>query len=171
MTHSPLSILVGHDNPVLRAKSRLVQTFDSDLEKLVLAMADAMREAKGIGIAAPQIGQSHQLFLIDKEAFSSKETTFKFLKGSIPDTSKFLAVINPALTIKGDGESLAEEGCLSLPNQNGYVSRVKKLILKAQTITGKSFKIQARGLLARVIQHEYDHLQGTLICDKFIDQL
>lgn len=170
MAHSPLSILVGRDNPVLRAKSRPVQTFDSGLEQLLIAMADAMREAKGIGIAAPQIGQNYQLFLIDKEAFSSKETTFKFLKGPIVDTGSFLAVVNPVLTIKGDGENLAEEGCLSLPNQNGYVPRVKKLILKAQTMTGKSFKLQARGLLARVIQHEYDHLQGTLICDKFIDQ-
>lgn len=133
-------------------------------------MADAMQEAKGIGIAAPQIGQSQQLFLIDKEAFASKETIFKFLKGPVLDTSIFLAAVNPTIITKGGSKSLAEEGCLSLPNQNGYIARVKKLILKAQTITGKPFKLQARGLLARVIQHEYDHLQGTLICDKFVDQ-
>lgn len=170
MAHVPLLIIIGRDNPVLRAKSQLVKTFDGGLKKLVLEMAAAMQEVKGIGIAAPQVGQNQQLFLIDKEAFNSKETTFKFLKGPILDTSVFLAVVNPTIITKGGGKGLAEEGCLSLPNQNGYVSRVKKLILKAQTVDGKSFKLQARGLLARVIQHEYDHLQGILICDKFIDQ-
>lgn len=166
MKLKPVNIITGEKSPVLRAVAPVIQNFDKALGDLVAAMAAAMREAKGIGLAAPQVGKSSQLFLIDKAAFSLKESSFKFLKGENIVVSEFLAVANPKLAIRPSGFGLAEEGCLSLPSQVGYVSRAKKLVLSGQTMSGQTFKLQAKGLLARVIQHEYDHLQGILICDK-----
>ncbi len=163
-----LEIVTGPKTEILRQKAPLVASFDAKLAKLIADMAATMRPAKGIGIAAPQVNLSLELFLIDKEAFSAKESTFKFLKGPDIDYSNYIVVINPKLTLKDPVTTLAEEGCLSLPKKLGYVPRAKKVMLVGQTAKGETFKLQAKGLLARVIQHEFDHLQGTLICDKFL---
>lgn len=168
MSITALPVVVGATTPVLRDKSRPVKNIDNKLQELIDQMGLTMRFQRGIGLAAPQIGKSIQLFLIEKQAFSDESSKFKFLKGELPTQAEYVAIINPSINIKTSTSNLAEEGCLSLPGQTGFVRRAKKLTLAGTDANGKPFKMQSKGLLARVIQHEYDHLQGTLICDKFV---
>lgn len=119
---------------------------------LVLKMRAIMREANGIGLSANQIGLNAQVFVAE-----------------VPDAHgglKFYAVFNPVLE-KVESEKIAlEEGCLSIPGTYGYVERPKKVVLKGFDKNGRPLKIKAWGILARVFQHEVDHLEGRLFIDK-----
>jgi len=107
-----------------------------------------MHEWHGIGLAATQIGRNEAFFVAQ------------------PPQGKFYAVFNPKITKTEDKPILMEEGCLSVPDQYGEVSRYEKLILEGQNQNGKPVKIKAWGLLAHIFQHETDHLSGTLYIDK-----
>jgi len=138
-------------DPVLRRKAREVKRLDRQLQRLVKAMFGTMYESKGVGLAAPQIGLSRQIVVVD----TGEEKPRK------------LAIINPRIVAcsEDDVES-AKEGCLSVPEIEGEVSRPKCVQLVGLTPDGKEISIEADGLLARVIQHEIDHLNGILFVDR-----
>ncbi len=137
---------------ILNKKLESVQDINKDIEKIIEIMKETMVKAHGIGLAANQIGLDMQIFVIDEKI--AKEN-------NVPD-----AYINPELLEYSKEASSLEEGCLSIPNEWFQIERAKKIKIKAKDIHGKSIKIKARGFLARVLQHEYDHLQGILISKK-----
>ncbi len=134
---------------ILREKAEKVQTFDNALAILVDAMFDSMAESDGIGLAAPQVGVSKRFFIVDTRRPGER---FVF--------------INPEILETSFEQGLYEEGCLSVPGMFYDIMRPLKVTVQAQDIEGKPFKIDASGILARVIQHENDHLNGVLFIDR-----
>lgn len=142
-----MEILTGEDNKTLRQKSLSVKHIDAGVRSLIEQMKEVIRQNNGVGLAAIQIGEPTRIIICEID-------------------DKFYTFINPEI-IKSFSETLVtEEGCLSLPNIYGEVERPKKIILKAVNFDGKKIKMKAFGLLARVIQHELDHLDGILFIDK-----
>ena len=135
--------LVGEE--VLRTKARAVERFDPQLAKLLDDMLDTMYEAPGIGLAGPQVGVSQRVIVIDI--------------GDGP-----LRVVNPKI-VEQEGTELGPEGCLSIPGIYGDVVRYSRILVKGQDEFGRAVKVPAEGLLARVFQHEIDHLDGRLFTD------
>ncbi len=137
---------------ILHKKLAAVEEITPEITALIEKMRKAMIEAKGVGLAANQISNDLQIFVIDKNIAE---------ENNVPD-----AYINPEITEYGKTEDEMEEGCLSLPGFWHQIKRSKKIHLKALDEQGNKVKIKARGFLARVFQHEYDHLQGLLIKDR-----
>ena len=135
-----------YPDPILRKKCQPVKVFDNKFKELCQQMFDVMEINKGLGLAAPQIGQSLNFFVVDSEG-------------------EKLVFVNPEIILK-KGQAIFEEGCLSFPNLFINIKRPNKIELKFQDIDGQEKIIKADGLLARVIQHEYDHLNGVLFIDK-----
>lgn len=135
--------------PVLGQKAKPVEKIDDSIRALADKMVDIMVQYKGVGLAGPQAGVALRIFVAS------------------PDGSKKNAkvYINPEITPLGKLET-AEEGCLSLPGIWGKIRRYSKCSIKAQGLDGKEFSEEAEGLLARIFQHECDHLDGTLVADK-----
>ena len=138
-------------DPILRRKAVEVRNFDFSLSSLTENMFETMYESKGIGLAAPQIGISQRLIVIDIEEIDAE----------FPP----LALVNPTIT-ESTGEELGEEGCLSLPDFRAIVRRFTEISINAQNIDGQAVHFSAQGLMARVLQHEIDHLDGILITDR-----
>lgn len=143
-----LKIQTGKNNPILRKKSLRIKSINNDIQKLAKSMIEIMTENDGVGLAAPQVGKNIRMFVVPKEL--SKKTVF----------------INPEIIKLSKKTEITEEGCLSLPNTFISLKRAKSLKIKALDETGKEFQLKAKGLLACVIQHENDHLDGILITDK-----
>jgi peptide deformylase len=133
-------------NPILRQKCADVEKFDKDLEKLILDMYETMIENKGVGLAAPQIGVLKNLLVI----------TFE---------ERNLTLINPKI-ISAEGTTYDDESCLSCPDFSIHLERKDKLTIEAKNKKGKPITIKVKGFLARIVQHEMDHLNGILIIDK-----
>lgn len=127
-------------------------------------MIEIMREADGIGLAAPQAGLGVRIFICDVPPPPDPEVP---ADGTQAWTDGPIVCINPEFTEFGDTRSPFEEGCLSLPGIRGDVIRPDVVRMKALDLEGKPFEIHASGLLARCLQHEADHLDGVLIVDKF----
>lgn len=140
--------LVDKDNAVLRQKAQPITNFDSNLKKLISEMTEIMYKAEGIGLAAPQVGISKRLVVIDVG-------------------EGLLALINPEVIYEEDKE-IASEGCLSIPGVFGNVERAKRVVVKAFNAEGQEIRIPGAGLLARALQHEIDHLEGILFVDKVL---
>ena len=128
-----------------------------DLRELVQKMKRVMKEANGIGLSANQVG-------IGKKFFVAQITLYD--ENGIVVREKFYAVFNPKITKESDKTVAMEEGCLSVPGTYGQVLRPEKIVLEGFNQNGGKIKIRASGLLARVLQHEMDHLQGKLFIDK-----
>ena len=141
-----LPILTGEDNPVLRAKTKNIAKVTKELETLLKDMLETTIAAKGAGIAAPQVGRTERLCI----ALIHKE---------------LVPLVNPKITWKSDEIVLAEEGCLSLPNVWLQVPRSAEIVVKFKSIDGKDRELKLKDWDARVVQHEVDHLEGTLIVD------
>lgn len=138
--------------PVLRAKARAVGPADADrVRALAPRMLATMYEAPGIGLAAPQVGESLRLIVLD---VSGKDET--------PDP---LVLVNPEVIAASKELATREEGCLSLPNQYAEVTRPAVVKVRYQTLDGSRKDIEADGLMAACLQHEIDHLDGTLFVD------
>jgi peptide deformylase len=137
--------------PVLKKKASPVTAFDEDLQRLIDDMVSTMYAAPGVGLAAPQVGVSKRLAVID---ISSRE-----------EQHPLIVLINPSI-LKSDGEIEFEEGCLSIPEYTAKVTRAEQLILSCTDREGKDVEIEAGGLLAIAIQHEIDHLDGLLFIDR-----
>lgn len=142
-------------DPILRTPVEKVEDFDFELEKLVNDMVETMRKKNGIGLAAPQVGVSKNVLVCEFEG--DKETNIK----SFPLT----VICNPEITHFSKEKCKMVEGCLSFPGLELLIKRPKSLTIKGQDRYGKDIEITADGLYARVIQHEYDHLNSTLLID------
>jgi peptide deformylase len=141
--------LVTYPGPVLRKRAAVVKDVDGELIITADEMFSIMYENNGIGLAAPQVGVSRRLLVIDVRE----------------DGKPVYVMINPRLT-KRDGEVEAEEGCLSLPDIFGEVKRAERIEVKYVDREGEEQTMEAEGMLARAIQHEIDHLNGVLFIDR-----
>lgn len=135
-------------DPRLRLTAKPVETFDNDLQVLIEDMFDTMYDARGVGLAAPQIGISLRLSVVDV----------------IGDKSQQIVIINPEI-IASEGQTAYQEGCLSVPGAHDTVIRADKVTVRALDRFGKSFEMTADGLLGECFQHEIDHLNGKLFVD------
>lgn len=143
--------IVIYGDPVLREKSRPVENIDQEAKDLVSGMVDALKEAKGLGLAANQVGVAIRLFLVDLSAIDIKESLKVF--------------INPEI-IETEGSVEIEEGCLSFPDMYLKIVRPEKVKVQATDLEGNRFEMTADGMAARAILHEYDHIEGKLFIDR-----
>lgn len=145
---------------VLRQPTRKVGQFDADLHELIERMRITMHGAKGVGLAAPQVGQSLKLAVIeyDPKRFDEEHES-EFM---IP----FFTIVNPTITQMNDEIEIFEEGCLSIPDVTVPVPRATEVTVLALNAQGERIRIRAKDFLARILQHEIDHLHGVLITDR-----
>jgi len=143
--------IVKYPFPVLKDKAKPVSEFGAALEDLVADMAETMYAAPGVGLAAPQIGVPLQLCVID---ITPKE-----------EPRNLIVLANPRI-VSGEGKEVDEEGCLSVRDYFANVPRYTRIMVEAQDMEGNPLSFEAEGFYARVIQHELDHLQGTLFIDR-----
>lgn len=139
--------IVKYGDPVLEKPAEPVTVFDDELRKLAQDMFESMYEAHGVGLAAPQIGISKHIAVID--------VTFK------ENPAEKLVLVNPKI-IHAEGKQSGQEGCLSLPDFREKVTRANRVTVRAQDLEGKFFEKTGEGLLARAFLHETDHLNGKL---------
>jgi peptide deformylase len=135
----------------LREPGKRVERVTAEIQQLVDDMAETMYAAPGVGLAATQVGELWQIFVVDCAAEG--------------EPSDFRVFINPEI-LSRDGSTTFEEGCLSFPGAREEIERAERVRVKAQDRDGKWFELEAEGLLAIAIQHEYDHLQGVLMIDR-----
>jgi len=133
-------------DPILRQETKPVASVTDELRRLVDDMFETMYAAKGIGLAAPQVGRLERLAVID-----------------VGEGQPF-AIINPEIVV-AEGSVKGEEGCLSIPEVYGDVERAARVVVRALNVEGKAFEVEATELLARCLQHEIDHLRGKLFID------
>jgi peptide deformylase len=151
--------IIHPDNPILRKKAKRVTSFDKKLQTLIDNMVETMIEAPGVGLAAPQVAISQRLAVIRLQDDEKSKEEFGDLAG------KLFVVVNPEI-IKTSKEMVeGVEGCLSIPGYLGTVDRFEKITIESLDRHGKPQRIKAEGWLARVFQHEIDHLDGRLYID------
>lgn len=138
--------IVTYGKDILRAKAGEIEEFDDEIKALIERMYRVLAEVKGLGLAGPQIGVSKRIFVYDV--------------GDGPH-----ALVNPKI-VTSKGEEWGLEGCLSIPGLQGEVPRAEKITVTGVDESGEKVKIKAEGLLARVFQHEMDHLDGMLFIDR-----
>ncbi len=144
--------IVTVDSPkagVLRRKARAVGRMTPQIQQLIDDMIDVMHEATGVGLAAPQVGVSKRVIIAEVE-------------------ERLHVLIDPKI-VKREGEELGTEGCLSIPGTVADVPRAARVIVKGKNRKGRGITLKAEGLLARVLQHEVDHLDGILFLDRVVD--
>lgn len=142
-------------DPVLRRKARKVTAVDKDLQVLIDDMIETLRDAPGVGLAAPQVGVSLRLIVVEYGDDEDEEAP-----------KKLFAVINPEITSASEEVVDGVEACLSIPRLMGDVSRHEKVVVKGLNRHGKPVKYKLSGWLARIFQHEIDHLDGVLYTDR-----
>jgi len=147
--------IVTLPNPILRRKARKVTDFGPELQTLIDDMVETMRVAPGVGLAAPQVNIPQQLIVIE---FGDEEDE------NVP--SKLYILINPEIVKLSKETVVGAEGCLSIPGIVGEVERAEAAVVKGFNRRGQPVKIKAKGWLARIFQHEIDHLNGVLFVDK-----
>jgi peptide deformylase len=146
--------IVTYGNPVLRQPTKPITKIDNGIKKLAEQMIQTMHAAEGIGLAAPQIGKSLALFVVDTSAVEEEASPMAFLNIEILESSGSIAY---------------NEGCLSIPGVTAEVDRPDKIKIRYLDLHGKRHEGMAEGILARVIQHETDHLKGKLFID-YLDE-
>ncbi|WP_214629200.1 peptide deformylase [Paenibacillus agaridevorans] len=142
-----IRLIVKDPDPVLREVAKEVTKFNPNLKKLLKDMAETMYDAEGVGLAAPQIGISKRVIVVD-----------------VGDENGLVEMVNPVI-VEQEGEQLGPEGCLSIPNLNGEVRRAESIVVQGQNSDGESVTVHASGYFARAFQHEIDHLNGVLFTD------
>ncbi len=145
--------IIKYPKEILRKTAEPISEISEEIVTLATNMAETMYDAPGIGLAAPQVGVSKRLFVIDLGKDENEEKK-----------SELLTFINPQI-IESRGKMKYEEGCLSIPEIREYVERPSWVKVKALSISGQEFELEAEGLLAICIQHELDHLNGVLFID------
>ena len=151
--------IVTLPDPVLKRTAHPVNKFDKNLHTLLDDMVETMREAPGVGLAAPQIGLSDRIVVIEYFEREEDEDVENAPK-------KVWAVINPEIVKFSEETLLGVEGCLSIPGLIGEVERHAEVQVRALNRHGKPMKIKAKGWLARIFQHEIDHLNGVLFTER-----
>ncbi|MBM3329977.1 MAG: peptide deformylase [Calditrichaeota bacterium] len=144
--------VIPYGDPLLRRHSAQVDAIDAEVKRLIADMIETMQAAGGVGLAAPQVGRSLQLFLIDW--------------GAMQDGAEAVAYLNPEVLQAGGANVSKEEGCLSLPKVFAQVTRPDKVKVRYQTLDGRTVEETLKDLPARVFQHELDHLNGVLFIDR-----
>ncbi len=154
--------LVYEGDPRLRQKATSIKRVDASIRQLADEMYDMLPEAGGVAVAAPQVGVTRRLIVIryqeseeDDDSDVEREVTYR--------------LVNPEV-IRGHGEQIGLEGCLSIPGWVGEVPRFDAITVKAVDMDNKPVRIKAQGYLARVFQHEIDHLDGILFTDRVVDR-
>jgi len=158
--------IVRYPTPVLRAKCRTITEVTPEIRKLADDMIETMRQANGVGLAAPQVAVDQQLAVIDV-SHNPQCLTFLRINGERVDMVKHMPVvfINPVLEL-GKDKDVDEEGCLSFPRLRGDIRRSEQIKVSFQTLDGDTQIWECDGLLARAFQHEIDHLYGILFIDR-----
>lgn len=151
--------IIQPDNGILRKKAIRVQSFDHKFQTLVDDMVETLLEAPGVGLAAPQIAVSQRLIVVRLQDDEESVKEFGDLAG------KLFVVANPEIIKKSKELVEGVEGCLSIPGYIGLVDRHESIVITGQDRKGKAIRIKANGWLARVFQHEIDHLDGRLYID------
>lgn len=150
-----LRSIVTIPDPVLRRKARKVTDFGPELQKLVDDMVETMRVAPGVGLAAPQVGIPLRAVVVE---FGDEEDE------TVPP--KLFVVVNPEITRTSQDSVVAAEGCLSIPGYAGDVDRFEAVTVRGLNRHGQPMRVKAEGWLARIFQHEIDHLEGVLFTDR-----
>ncbi|THF74256.1 peptide deformylase [Cohnella fermenti] len=142
-----IRLIVKHPDDVLREPANTVTKFNSNLHKLLDDMAETMYDADGVGLAAPQVGISKRVIVVDAD-----------------EEHGLIELVNPEIVSK-EGEQLGPEGCLSIPGLQGDVRRALRVTIRGQDRHGNPVEYSGSELLARAFQHEVDHLNGVLFID------
>ncbi|XP_074311433.1 peptide deformylase 1B, chloroplastic/mitochondrial [Silene latifolia] len=153
---APLKV-VEYPDPRLRAKNKKINKFDDNLKKLVAEMFDVMYRTDGIGLSAPQVGVNVQLMVFNPVGERGE--------------GEEIVLINPRVTKYSQKLTLFNEGCLSFPGLFGVVKRPESVKIDAKNLSGSRFSVTLSGLPARVFQHEFDHLEGTLFFEKMTEEV
>ena len=151
-----LKQIVTLPDPILRRKARPVSRFDSALQTLIDDMIETMRQAPGVGLAAPQVGVSDRVIVVEYVEDEEDEDAPK----------KLFVMVNPEIKELSKETEMGIEGCLSVPGLQGEVERALAVTVKGQTRRGQPMKFKAKGWLARIFQHEIDHLNGVVFTDR-----
>lgn len=151
----PLLDIVSIPEQVLRKKARKVTEFGSDLQNLIDGMVETMRQAPGVGLAAPQVNVSSRVIVVEFGDEEDEEAP-----------KRLYTLVNPEIIRASTEKEMGIEGCLSIPDFIGEVERNSAVTIKAQNRRGQSVRIKADGWLARIFQHEIDHLEGVLFIDR-----
>ena len=160
--------ITKYGDPILRQKGQRIEKITPEILGLIDDMFETMDAARGIGLAAQQVGKALQLAIVDVAGIEDRPSTLE-LKGKTSDVEEFmpLVLINPVITALGESVP-GPEGCLSFPEMYGEISRPELIEVKATNYKGKPFEFRCGGLLARAIQHENDHLHGILFIDRML---
>jgi peptide deformylase len=153
--------IVTPPNPTLRTRAHKVKTFSSELERLIDDMIDTLRAAPGVGLAAPQVDVGQRVILVEYAEGSENDED-----GAPERPAKLYVVVNPEITRASKETVLGNEACLSLPGYAGEVERAQSVTVKGFNRHGQKLKIKASGWMARIFQHEIDHLDGILFIDR-----
>jgi peptide deformylase len=158
--------VVKYGTPVLRKKGDRIEAITPTIKQLVANMFETMYAHKGVGLAAQQVGRPLQLTVLDVRGVTDRPSTIA-INGQEADVAAMmpLVLINPEVKPVGE-EVKGPEGCLSFPEIFGDVTRPENVEVRALNVDGKEITFRAGGLLARAVQHEYDHLQGILFIDR-----
>jgi peptide deformylase len=150
--------IVTIPEPVLRKKARKVTDFGPELQKLIDDMVETMRDAPGVGLAAPQVDELVRVIVVEfNEDAEEDEETRK--------PPKLYTMVNPEITRMSEEKETGVEGCLSIPGFVGEVERPVAILVRGQNRRGQPMRVKAEGWLARIFQHEIDHLNGVLFTD------
>jgi peptide deformylase len=147
-------------DPVLRRKAHKITEVNKDLQALVDDMVETLRAAPGVGLAAPQVSQSIRLIVVE---YGEEDE-----EGNPVEPKKLYVVINPEIVSASEEKEMGVEACLSIPNLAGEVERNAAIVVKGLNRFGKPRRIKATGWLARIFQHEIDHLEGVLFTDRAV---
>ncbi len=148
--------IVTLPDPVLHRKARTVTRFDAEFQTLIDDMIETLRNAPGVGLAAPQVGVSNRLIVVEYPVDDDQEDSPK----------KLFVVVNPEIKETSAETEMGIEGCLSIPGLQGEVERALAVTVKGQTRRGQPVKIKAKDWLARIFQHEIDHINGVVFTDR-----
>ena len=156
-----LRTIVTLPDPVLRRKARPVTKFDKDLQTLIDDMIDTMRDAPGVGLAAPQVGVSERVIVVEYAEPEEVE------EGEEPKEvePKLYVMVNPEIVKSSPDTVVGVEGCLSIPTLVGEVERAQEIRIRGLNRRGQPMKVKADGWLARIFQHEIDHINGVVFTD------
>ena len=156
--------IVAYGDPILKQRAKEISSSSKDLEILLKNMWETMYAANGVGLAAPQVGKSLRLFIVDGSPFSVEASLTEDEKNELKGFKKVF--INPKILQKSDDLKNFNEGCLSIPDVRGDVTRPTTIKIKYQNQYFKEITEHISGLPSRIVQHEYDHLEGILFTDK-----
>lgn len=152
--------IVAVPEPVLRRKARKVTEFNPELQTLIDNMVETMRAEPGVGLAAPQVGVPLRLIVVEYDENEEEQESEK------RKPARLFTVVNPEITRRSPETEVGTEGCLSIPGYQGEVERNLAITVKGLNRRGQAMQIKADGWLARIFQHEIDHLDGILFTDR-----